>query len=100
MTYTTVDELYNAILNRLTDASFADTYADESAFEADVWARLVDLLGPAAAQHCLTSHTQRVGRSALAWEEFCKETRGPDVRVLGSNSRLDIVVRDGAASIG
>jgi hypothetical protein len=53
----------------------------------------VELLGPNAAQHCLTSQTQRKGRSAAAFEAFCKERRGPDVRVLGSNNRLDIIVK-------
>lgn len=100
MAYRTVEELYRAILNRLAPPGYADTYADESAFEADVWSRLVELLGPDATQHCLTSHTQLQGRSAAAWEAFCRETRGPDVNVLGSNNRLDIVVRNDTASIG
>jgi hypothetical protein len=87
MAYATVEKLYQAIRNRLAQPGYAKMYADESAFEADVWARLVKLLGPNAAQHCLTSHTQRKGRSAAAFEAFCKERRGPDVRVLGSNNR-------------
>jgi hypothetical protein len=93
MAYDTVQELYRAVLSRLREPGYAATYADESAFEADVWARLVELPGLDAAQHCLTSHTQREGRSASAFKAFFKETRGPDVRVLGSSNRLDIVVK-------
>ena len=93
MAYSTVERLYQAILNRLAQPGYAKRYADESAFEKDVWARLVKLLGVNAAQHCLTSHTQLEGRSAAAFEAFCKEKRGPDVHVLGSNNRLDIVVK-------
>lgn len=50
---------------------------------------------------CLTSHKDRLGRSTAAWEAFCGEKPGPDVTMLGSNNRLDIVVRkDGVGSIG
>jgi hypothetical protein len=33
-------------------------------------------------------------RSAEGWEEFCQESNGPDVGVLGASNRLDIVVRN------
>ena len=43
---------------------------------------------------CLTSHTAgHKGRSDIAWKAFCREERGPDVKVLGSNNRLDIIVK-------
>ena len=93
MTYGTIEELYRAVLSRLRQPGYAETYDDESAFETDVWSRLRDLLKQDAAQHCLTSHAEREGRSVSAWEAFCKETPGPDVKVLGSNNRLDIVVK-------
>ena len=93
MPYSSVEALYQAIHQRLAAPGYKSTYADESAFEDDVWKRLLDLLGPDAAQHCLTSHAKRTGRSAPAWKTFCEEKSGPDVDVLGSKNRLDIVVR-------
>jgi hypothetical protein len=93
MAFATVEELYRAILQRLAEPGYAKRYTDESSFEAEVWSRHADLLGQDAGQHCLTSHTERHGRSAPAWKAFCKERPGPDVTVLGSNNRLDIVVK-------
>jgi hypothetical protein len=93
MAYETVEELYRTIRTRLAQPGYADMCEDESAFEAEVWARLVELLGDDGTQHCLTSHADREGRSPSAWKAFCKETPGPDVTVLGSNNRLDIVVK-------
>ncbi len=76
---------------------YRDTYDDESAFEVDVWTRLVAFMEleaeGGAANLCLTSHTSLAGRSAAVWLEFCSEERGPDVSVLGSRNRLDIVVK-------
>jgi hypothetical protein len=89
----TVDDLYTAIIRRLAEPTYADHYASESDFEADVWTRLTSMLGEDAARYCLTSHTERTGRSAVEWEAFCRETPGPDLNVLGSNNRLDIVVK-------
>jgi hypothetical protein len=95
MTWSTVDDLYEAIKKRLAAPGYSDRFDDESEFEEEAWSRVVGLLGQHqnVAQLCLTSHTGRPGRSAAAWRAFCKETRGPDVKVLGSNNRLDIVVK-------
>jgi hypothetical protein len=41
-----------------------------------------------------------VGRSAAAWDTFCSEDPGPDVEILGSKNRLDIVVKQAVGSIG
>jgi hypothetical protein len=91
MTWATVDDLYKAIRERVARPGYKPSYSDESRFEAEVWDRVVKLVGDE--ERCLTSHTERKGRSASAWKAFCKETPGPDVNVLGSNNRLDIVVK-------
>ena len=96
MTYSTVDDLNVALAKQLAAAGYSETYQNESAFEADVWARLVKFMSQVekdTATYCLTSHTQRNGRSDAAWKAFCREDCGPDVNVLGSNNRLDIVVK-------
>ena len=89
----TVDDLYSAIVRRLAEPTYPDHYDSESDFEAEVWSRITRMVGNDAERHCLTSHTERLGRSAVEWERFCQETPGPDVNVLGSNNRLDIVVK-------
>ena len=97
----TVDDLYSAIVQRLAEPAYPDHYASESDFEAEVWSRITRMVGNDAERRCLTSHTERQGRSAVEWERFCQETPGPDVNVLGSNNRLDIVVKHpGGGSIG
>jgi hypothetical protein len=96
MTYSTVDDLNVALAKQLAEAGYSETYQNESAFEADVWARLVKFMSQVekdTTTYCLTSHTQRNGRSEAAWKAFCREDCGPDVNVLGSNNRLDIVVK-------
>jgi hypothetical protein len=96
MKYSTVDDLNFALVKYLAEAGYSKTYANESAFEADVWARLVKFMSQVeqdTASDCLTSHTQRNGRSEAAWKAFRREDCGPDVNVLGSNNRLDIVVK-------
>jgi len=96
MTYSTVDDLNVALAKHLAEAGYSETYQNESAFEADVWARLVKFMSQVeqdTATYCLTSHTQHNGRSDAAWKAFCREDCGPDVNVLGSNKRLDIVVK-------
>ena len=97
MAYATVDSLNVALGKRLAESGYSKAYQSESAFEADVWDRLVSFLsqvGQDVATSCLTSHTQRrKGRSDAAWKAFCREECGPDVNVLGSNNRLDIVVK-------
>lgn len=96
MKYFTVDDLNLALVKHLAAAGYSKTYENESGFEADVWARLVKFMSQVeqyTASYCLTSHTQRNGRSEAAWKAFCREDCGPDVNVLGSNNRLDIVVK-------
>jgi hypothetical protein len=48
----------------------------------------------------LTSHDIHPDRSEQAWRRFCETGPGPDVRVLGSNNRLDIVLQHVTGSIG
>ncbi len=96
MTHSTVDDLNIALARHLAETGYSERYQDESAFEADVWARLVRFMSQVkqdVATKCLTSHTQHSGRSDAAWKAFCREDYGPDVNVLGINNRLDIVVK-------
>lgn len=96
MSYVGVDDLKVALVKRLAEPGYSRTYDSESAFESVVWNRVVKLLSEAGqdpASFCLTSHEDNRGRSAATWKVFCREDGGPDVRVLGSNSRLDIVVK-------
>ena len=96
MNYSTVDDLNAALVKHLAELGYSKKYQDEDDFEADVWARLVKFmsqLNKDTATSCLTSHTQRNGRSDTAWKTFFRENCGPDVNVLGSNNRLDIVVK-------
>jgi hypothetical protein len=91
-----VDELWIELRDRLAKPGYPGAYANESAFEAEVWTRVVRLaaqLGLDVSKACLTSHGERADRSTVAWKEFCREDKGPDVNVLGSNNRLDIVLR-------
>lgn len=96
MNLTSIDELWMILRERLAEPNYACVCPTESALEDEVWTRLVELakqLGLDASTTCLTSHTERVGRSDIAWKCFCQEYNGPDVNVLGSNNRLDIVFR-------
>lgn len=94
----TVDELFRVVVTRLAEPGYQGWYSTESDFEADVWKRLLDLFG---ADRCLTSHKDRLGRSASAWEAFCAQKPGPDVDMLGSRNRLDIVVQmENVGSVG
>ena len=91
-----IDELWVTLRKRLGESDYLRTYETEMAFEGDVWARVVRIaaeMGLSAESACLTSHAMHPGRSGAAWKEFCSQERGPDVNVLGSNNRLDIVVR-------
>jgi hypothetical protein len=89
----TLDDLYSAIIQRLAEPPYPDHYDSESEFESEVWSRITALVGDDFEKRCLTSHKERHGRSAVEWENFCLETPGPDVNVLGSNNRLDIVIK-------
>jgi hypothetical protein len=84
-------------------------YRSEDHFEADVWSvlwrRADRRWTDKAADILLTSHTSRErapwSRSAERWEKCLRQRLGPDVRALGSNNRVDIVVRPPAGgSIG
>jgi hypothetical protein len=81
---------------RLAEPNYAGAYPTESAFEADVWIRVVKLareIGLDVSTACLTSHAEHADRSVAAWKGFCREDTGPDVNVLGSNNRMDIVLK-------
>jgi hypothetical protein len=91
-----IDELWRLLRERLAGSQYADTYDAEPALEMEVWKRVVTLavdLGIDVGNACLTSHAIHRDRSADAWQLFCEERSGPDVNVLGSNNRLDIVLR-------
>jgi hypothetical protein len=95
-----IDAVLNQVVARLAEPAYKATYPDEMAFEIDVWpwiASLAQQLG----FDCLTSHTVHSDRSIEKWQQFCESSDGPDVRALGANSRLDVVLkRDGVGSIG
>ena len=96
MNATSVDELWMILRERLAEPNYACACPTESAFEADVWTRVVKLatqIGLDVSKVCLTSHAEHAERSLAAWKGFCQEDIGPDVNVLGSNNRLDIVFR-------
>ena len=96
MTYKTIADLFDSVRTELAKPGYADKYADERAFEADVWKRLRTLVtnaGGDPATVCLTSHTWAEGRSAENWRAFCFGDHGADVNVLDSKNRLDIVLR-------
>jgi hypothetical protein len=91
-----IDDLWTMLTERLAAPGYAVAYPTESEFEAEVWTRVINLateIGLNVDKSCLTSHVERAHRSAAAWKEFCEETSGPDVTVLGRNNRLDIVLR-------
>jgi hypothetical protein len=93
---TNIQELWVMLRERLAERNYASAYPAESAFEAEVWKRVVNLatqIGLDIRTACLTSHAERADRSAADWRDFCREEVGPDVNVLGSNNRLDIVLR-------
>lgn len=91
-----IDELWVTLRNQLADSEYLPTYATEMEFEADVWARVIDVateMGLNTGLACLTSHTTHNGRSPAAWKEFCSQELGPDVNILGANNRIDIIVK-------
>jgi hypothetical protein len=96
MNLTSIDELWMVLREWLAEPNYAGAYPTESAFEAVVWTRVVKLatqIGIDVSTACLTSHVDNADRSVAAWKGFCQEDIGPDVNVLGSNNRLDIVFR-------
>lgn len=101
---TDVDELWRRLEMAISQETYRAQYDDEAAFEADVWRAVTKLareFGWDVKTTCLTSHTWHAERSATAWSQFMSELAGPDVTVLGSRNRLDIVLRHpGLGSIG
>jgi len=96
MNPTSIDELWLILRERLAEPNYACAYPTESAFEAYVWTRVVKLatqIGLDVSTACLTLHAEHANRSVAAWKGFCREDTGPDVNVLGSNNRLDIVLK-------
>jgi len=100
----TVDAVCAALVCHLAESDYEPRYDSEGDFEAAIWDRVRDFMSTLhfdPQYSCLTSHVERVGRSQDAWDAFLKDERGPDVRALGSNNRLDIVVKcDTLGSIG
>lgn len=98
MPYADIDSLNAALVSALNRKGYEERYPSEIAFEQDVWKRvravIVGEVGETAADElCLTSHTAITPRSQTAWDRFMKEPTGPDVDVLDSDNRLDIVVK-------
>ncbi len=97
MRYRSVDDLYATLAKHLAEPGYSETYMNEATFEAHVWDRVITFMSEVVKDigaSCLTSHTtERKGRSGVAWKAFCREDRGPDVKVLSSHSRLDIVIK-------
>jgi len=104
MTANNIDELWFLLRERLAASRYANSYDTEINFEQEVWTRVVALaqdLGVGdLSGACLTSHAIHENRSEEAWRSFCREPHGPDVNILGSNNRLDIVFRHEVGSIG
>lgn len=91
-----IDDLWFLLRKHLDGSDFLDSYPTESAFESDVWERVIKVamkLGLNNEAVCLTSHRMNPGWSPVYWKEFCRQEKGPDVNVLGSNNRLDIVFK-------
>jgi len=91
-----IDDLWVILRKHIEGSDFFESYPTESAFESDVWARVVEVAvncGQNKEASCLTSNRTNPGRSPVYWEEFCAQENGPDVNVLGSNNRLDIVFK-------
>jgi hypothetical protein len=96
MNPTSIGELWMVLREQLAEPNYAGAYPTESAFEAVIWTRVAKLatqIGLDVSAACLTSHVEHSDRSIAAWKRFCQEDIGPDVNVLGSNNRLDIVFR-------
>lgn len=87
-----IDTKLNRLVSRLAEPGYEPAYPDETALETEVWARAV-ALAQEWGFDCLTSHTAHSDRDVEKWEAFCREEVGADVRVLGANNRLDIVLR-------
>ncbi len=93
---TSIDDLWVILRRHIQGSEFLDSYPTELAFESDVWTSVVDVAvncGLNIKAACLTSHRINPGRSPVCWKDFCNQENGPDVHVLGSNNRLDIVFK-------
>jgi hypothetical protein len=96
----TLPQLFSDLTRALASPRrYARRYRSEAFFEKDVWRiirrRCKRHFGPSRLSRIvLTSHTGSHGpEERAAWAEFLRSKPGPDVRVLGSNNRLDIVVK-------
>ena len=88
-----INAVLDRVVRRLAEPGYKARYPDEAEFEVEVWPRVVSLARQLGFD-CLTSHTVHPDRSAEEWQQFCAEQVGPDVRALGANNRLDIVLRN------
>jgi sugar phosphate isomerase/epimerase len=88
-----IDAVLDRVVGRLIEPPYKATYPNETELEVEVWRRMV-LLAEELGFDCLTSHAVHADRSVAKWQEFAGEPIGPDVRVLGANNRLDIVLRN------
>lgn len=98
-----IGQLNSLLLAELSRPGYRNRYDSEGALEVDVWKRVTGFasrLGLDPKRACLTSHGIHADRSAQAWQDFCRDDVGPDVTVLGSNNRLDIVLKHEVGSIG
>jgi hypothetical protein len=86
-----IDAVRDRVVGRLAEGGYKARYSDETAFEVDVWPRVFSLAQELGFD-CLTSHAVHADRSVEQWREFCEDPRGPDVKALGANNRLDIVL--------
>ncbi len=88
-----IDAILRRLVGRLAEPGYRTAYPNETEFEIDVWPRVV-LLAQQLGFECLTSHTAHPDRSVEKWQDFAQEQGGADVRALGANNRLDIVLRN------
>ena len=95
-----IDAVLDRVVDRLAEPGYKAAYPNETELELDVWPRAMSLARQLGFD-CLTSHTVHSDRAVKEWHAFSREELGPDVRVLGANNRLDIVLRRrGVGSIG
>lgn len=96
----TLPQLFSDLTKTLgSRRRYGRRYRSEALFEKDVWRivrrRCKRHFGSARLSRIvLTSHTGNQGpEERAAWAKFLRSKPGPDVRALGSNNRLDIVVK-------
>ena len=96
----TLPQLFLDLMKLLgSPTRFRRRYRSEARFEDDVWTAVRrrckrNFRSSRLSHLVLTSHTRNQGpEEEAAWEQFLRSKPGPDVRALGSNNRLDIVVK-------